>query len=43
MLESRAAMQSNPKWLEEWYNRNLMKLNKDKCKNLYVGQMNPSK
>lgn len=42
MLDSRAAIRSNPNWMEEWYDRNLMKLNKGKCRNMNVGQMNPS-
>ena len=32
MLEGRAVIQRDLDRLEEWVNRNLMKLNEDKCK-----------
>lgn len=39
--EGRARLQEDLDRLEEWANKNLMKLNKDKCKVLHLGQYNP--
>lgn len=43
MLKHRAAIQGNSKWVGEWYSENRTEFNKNKSKNLYLGQMNPSK
>ncbi|GAB0186178.1 mitochondrial enolase superfamily member 1 [Grus japonensis] len=39
--ERRATLQEDLDKLEEWANKNLMKLNKDKCKVLHLGKHNP--
>ena len=38
--EGRAALQGDLDRLEEWANKNLMKLNRDKCKAMHLGKHN---
>ncbi|PKU46993.1 rna-directed dna polymerase from mobile element jockey-like [Limosa lapponica baueri] len=40
-LEGRATLQEDLDRLEEWVNKNLMKLKKDRCKVLLLGKYNP--
>ena len=40
-FEGRATLQEDLDRLEEWANKNFMKLNKDKCKVLHLGKHNP--
>ncbi|PKU48926.1 rna-directed dna polymerase from mobile element jockey-like [Limosa lapponica baueri] len=39
--EGRATLQEDLDRLEEWVNKNLMKFNKDKCKVMHLGKLNP--
>lgn len=41
MLKDRAAIQEDTDRMEEWAAQNHPKFNKDKCKVLYLGEVNP--